>query len=323
MRRHRKGGARFRQDTPPVKRARVNGEIKAQTVLVIDATGEQLGERSLPDALRLAAEAELDLVEVAAAAQPPVCRIVDYGKFRYDAERKEKLARRNQVRIAVKEVRLRPKIGEHDFAWKLDQVRGFLEQNAKVKIAVIFRGRERERPDRGRQLLDRIATEVAADGAVEQAATFEGRSMFMVVAPTRAGSRGEQRVTGKQHAHAIARLRGLDARPHRRAVGAGGSASSPASRRCSRTACATRRRWPRAGRHARADRRGAQRAPRPPRRRRRAAGALRRLGGGCSARRQMSLARRNAAPQAVGTLERPCPRDSPWDTAVSPQCACQ
>ena len=205
MRRHRKGGARFRQDTPPVKRARVNGEIKAQTVLVIDATGEQLGERSLPDALRLAAEAELDLVEVAAAAQPPVCRIVDYGKFRYDAERKEKLARRNQVRVAVKEVRLRPKIGEHDFAWKLDQVRGFLEQNAKVKIAVIFRGRERERPDRGRQLLDRIAAEVAADGAVEQAATFEGRSMFMVVAPTRAGRRGEQRVTGKQHAHAIAR----------------------------------------------------------------------------------------------------------------------
>jgi translation initiation factor IF-3 len=93
--------------------------------------------------LRLAAEAELDLVEVAAAAKPPVCRIVDYGKFRYDAERKEKLARRNQVRVAVKEVRLRPKIGEHDFAWKLDQVRGFLEQNAKVKIAVIFRGRER------------------------------------------------------------------------------------------------------------------------------------------------------------------------------------
>src|SRR6476661_2492469 len=157
MRRHRKGGARFRQDTPPVKRARVNREIKAQTVLVIDATGEQLGERSLADALRLAAEGE------------------------------EKLARRNQVRVAVKEVRLRPKIGEHDFAWKLDQVRGFLEQNAKVKIAVTFRGRERERPDRGRQLLDRIATEVAANGAVEQAATFEGRSMFMVVAPTRTG----------------------------------------------------------------------------------------------------------------------------------------
>ena len=185
MRRHRKGGARFRQDTPPVKRARVNGEIKAQTVLVIDATGEQLGERSLPDALRLAAEAELDLVEVAAGVTPPVCRIVDYSKFRYDLERKEKLARRNQVRIALKEVRLRPKIGEHDFAWKLDQVRGFLGENAKVKIAVTFRGRERERPERGRQLLDRIAAEVAADGAVEQKPTFDGRSMFMVLAPTR------------------------------------------------------------------------------------------------------------------------------------------
>jgi translation initiation factor IF-3 len=187
MRRHRKGGARFRKDTPPVKRARVNREIKAQTVLVIDATGAQLGELALPEALRIAADAELDLVEVAADVAPPVCRIVDYSKFRYDIERKEKLARRNQVRIAVKEVRLRPKIGEHDFAWKLDQVRGFLEQNAKVKIAVTFRGRERERPDRGRQLLDRIADEVAAQGAVEQAATFEGRTMFMVVAPTRAG----------------------------------------------------------------------------------------------------------------------------------------
>jgi translation initiation factor IF-3 len=197
MRRHRKGGARFRQDTPPVKRARVNREIKAQTVLVIDATGEQLGERPLADALRLAAEAELDLVEVAAAAKPPVCRIVDYSKFRYDIERKEKLARRNQVRIAIKEVRLRPKIGEHDFAWKLGQVRGFLDENAKVKIAVLFRGRERERPDRGRQLLERIAAEVAADGVVEQKPTFEGRSMFMVVAPTRAGGRAPARAGGE------------------------------------------------------------------------------------------------------------------------------
>jgi len=188
MRRHRRGGARFRPDTPPAKRARVNGEIKAQTVLVIDPTGTQLGERPLAEALRIAADAELDLVEVAAGVRPPVCRIVDYSKFRYDAERKEKLARRNQVRVAVKEVRLRPKIGEHDFAWKLDQVRSFLGENAKVKIAVVFRGRERERPERGRQLLDRIAAEVAATGAVEQKPTFEGRSMFMVVAPSQ-GSR--------------------------------------------------------------------------------------------------------------------------------------
>jgi len=187
MRRHRKGGARFKPDTPPARRARVNGEIKAQTVLVIDQSGTQLGERPLPEALQLAREAELDLVEVAAGVRPPVCRIVDYSKFRYDLERKEKLARRNQVRIALKEVRLRPKIGAHDFAWKLDQVRGFLAENAKVKIAVTFRGRERERPERGRQLLDRIAAEVAADGAVEQKPTFEGRSMFMVLAPTRAG----------------------------------------------------------------------------------------------------------------------------------------
>ena len=270
MRRHRKGGARFRQDTPPVKRARVNGEIKAQTVLVIDATGEQLGERSLPDALRLAAEAELDLVEVAAAAQPPVCRIVDYGKFRYDAERKEKLARRNQVRVAVKEVRLRPKIGEHDFAWKLDQVRGFLEQNAKVKIAVIFRGRERERPDRGRQLLDRIAAEVAADGAVEQAPTFEGRSMFMVVAPTRASACAARSVVSRDGQAARARdrpLRGLDAvcrtgaRSRPPAAGAGGGRVAARGRPARRGGAGRA-----FGRHPRPDRRGPQRAPREPRR---------------------------------------------------------
>jgi translation initiation factor IF-3 len=197
MRRHRRNGARFRPDTPPAKRARVNGEIKAKTVLVIDATGAQLGELPLAEALAAAAKAELDLVEVAAGVRPPVCRIVDYGKFRYDVERKEKLARRNQVRIAVKEVRLRPKIGEHDLAWKLGQVRGFLDENAKVKIAVLFRGRERERPDRGRQLLDRIASEVAANAVVEQKPTFEGRSMFMVVAPARAGGRAPAHAGGE------------------------------------------------------------------------------------------------------------------------------
>ena len=169
-----------------MKRARVNGEIKARTVLVIGADGAQLGEQPLADALRIAVEAELDLVEVAPDASPPVCRVVDYSRYRYDLERKEKVARRNQVKVVVKEVRLRPKIGVHDLDWQLAKVQGFLSHGAKVKLLVSFRGREREHPDRGRALLEQIAE--AAGGSVEQRPTMDGRSMVMVLAPKRAGS---------------------------------------------------------------------------------------------------------------------------------------
>ena len=169
-----------------MKRARVNGEIKARTVLVIGEGGEQLGEQPLTEALRIAADAELDLVEVAPEASPPVCRIVDYSRYRYDLERKEKAARRNQVKVVVKEVRLRPKIGTHDLDWQLSKVQGFLDHGAKVKVLVSFRGREREHPDRGRALLERIAE--ATGGSVEQRPVLDGRSMVMVLAPKRAGS---------------------------------------------------------------------------------------------------------------------------------------
>lgn len=184
MRRHRRGGPR-RPVAPPAKRARVNAEIKARTVLVIGADGDQLGEQPLAEALRLAAEAELDLVEVAAGAEPPVCRIVDFSRYRYDLERKEKAARRNQVKIVVKEVRLRPKIGPHDLDWQLAKVRGHLDHGSKVKLLVFFRGREREFPERGRELLERIAEETG--GTVEQRPAMDGRSMVMVLAPRRNG----------------------------------------------------------------------------------------------------------------------------------------
>jgi len=163
----------------------VNGEIKARTVLVIGAEGDPLGEQPLADALRLASEAELDLVEVAPDAQPPVCRVTDYSRYRYDLDRKEKAARRNQVKIVVKEVRLRPKIGAHDLDWQLAKVRGHLEHGAKVKLLVFFRGREREFPDRGRDLLERIAEETGA--SIEQRPIMDGRNMVMVLAPRRAG----------------------------------------------------------------------------------------------------------------------------------------
>ena len=169
-----------------MKRARVNTEIKARTVLVIGADGQQLGEQPLAEALRIAADAELDLVEGAAEASPPVCRIVDYSRYRYDLERKEKAARRNQTKIVVKEVRLRPKIGTHDLDWQLAKVQGFLDHGAKVKLLVFFRGREREHPDRGRALLEQIAE--ATGGSVEQRPTMDGRSMVMMLAPKRTGS---------------------------------------------------------------------------------------------------------------------------------------
>ena len=163
----------------------MNGEIKARTVLVIGAEGDPLGEQPLAEALRLASDAELDLVEVAPDAQPPVCRVTDYSRYRYDLDRKEKAARRNQVKIVVKEVRLRPKIGAHDLDWQLAKVRGHLEHGAKVKLLVFFRGREREFPDRGRDLLERIAEETGA--SIEQRPIMDGRNMVMVLAPRRTG----------------------------------------------------------------------------------------------------------------------------------------
>ena len=126
---------------------------------------------------------DLDLVEVAAAADPPVCRVMDYGKWRYEEERKARAGRRNQVHVSFKEVRLRPKIGEHDYEWKRDRAIEFLRHRSKVKLVVLFRGREREHPDRGRALLERLAADVKDVGQAEGSAVFEGRSMTMILAP--------------------------------------------------------------------------------------------------------------------------------------------
>jgi translation initiation factor IF-3 len=163
--------------------ARVNEEIDAPFVRLIGRTGEQLDVRPIADALAHADAEELDLVEVAATADPPVCRVMDYGKWRYEEERKARENRRNQVHVSHKEVRLRPKIGTHDYEWKKDRAVDFLRERSKVRLVVLFRGREREHPDRGRDLLDRLAADVAEFGQPEGAAVFEGRSMTMVLAP--------------------------------------------------------------------------------------------------------------------------------------------
>jgi translation initiation factor IF-3 len=154
-------------------------------VRLIDEKGQQMGIKQTDEAREYAYSRNLDLVEVAAQADPPVVRVMDYGKYRYEQEQKAKLARKHQTQITVKEIKLRPKIGQHDYQTKKGHVVRFLNQRAKVKVTIMFRGREREHPDRGRDLLMRLADEVQDIGAIEIQPLLEGRNMTMVLAPTK------------------------------------------------------------------------------------------------------------------------------------------
>jgi translation initiation factor IF-3 len=168
-----------------VPQARINDYIRAAQVRLIDENGTQLGIKPTPEALRHAYDKGLDLVEVASQADPPVARIMDYGKYRYEQEQKAKLARKHQTQINVKEIKLRPKIGLHDYKTKKGHVVRFLNQRAKVKVTIMFRGRETTHPERGRDLLMRLAEEVSEIGQVEQPPLLDGRNMVMVLAPTK------------------------------------------------------------------------------------------------------------------------------------------
>ncbi|MBC7264525.1 MAG: translation initiation factor IF-3 [Chloroflexi bacterium] len=160
---------------------RINEEIWTPEVRLIDETGRQLGIFSIRDALRLAQERDLDLVEVAPNASPPVCRLLNYGKFLYERAKKEREARKAQKVTEIKEIRMRPKIGEHDINVKLRRVREFLDEGAKVKIRVRFRGREMSYQELGRKLLDDIAARLADVAMVEQEPHMEGPTMLMLV----------------------------------------------------------------------------------------------------------------------------------------------
>ncbi len=162
---------------------RINQQIRAPEVRLIGADGQQVGILPIKEALAHAAEANLDLVEVAPQANPPVCRIMDYGKFKYQQSKKQQEARRRQTTIQVKEVKVRPKIEEHDMAFKLKNIRRFLADNDKAKITMIFRGREMAHQDRGYAILRRMAEELADVAIVEQEPKMEGRTLFMIVAP--------------------------------------------------------------------------------------------------------------------------------------------
>lgn len=161
----------------------VNEKIRAREVRLIDSNGDQLGVKTRQEALEIAQTRNLDLVMVAPGAKPPVCRIMDYGKFRFEQQKKEKEARKNQKVINIKEVRFTPGIGEHDFDTKLKNARKFLEKGDKVKAAVRFRGRAITHKELGRQVLDRFAEEVKDIATVETKPKMEGRNMFMMVAP--------------------------------------------------------------------------------------------------------------------------------------------
>jgi translation initiation factor IF-3 len=151
----------------------------------VDAEGHQLGIRPLPEALQLAREADLDLVEVAPQADPPVCRVMDYGKFKFDAAQRARESRRKTSIVSIKEMKYRPKIGPGDFETKTRQVSRFLSEGHKVKITIMFRGREVFHPELGHKILDRIAEEVDGAAKVEVAPRLDGRNMTMVLAPDR------------------------------------------------------------------------------------------------------------------------------------------
>jgi translation initiation factor IF-3 len=176
---------RFVQPVRPEPQTRINDAIRAAKVRLIGENGEQLGIKTSDEAREYAYGRNLDLVEVAAQADPPVCRVMDYGKYRYEQEQKAKLARKHQIQIQVKEIKLRPKIGIHDYETKKGHVERFLGQRAKVKVTIMFRGRERDHPERGRDLLMRLAEDVKELGVIETQPLLEGRNMTMVMAPTK------------------------------------------------------------------------------------------------------------------------------------------
>ena len=174
---------------PSVSQPRINEQIRVPRVRLVDSDGTQIGIKGRDEALEYAFSKNLDLVEVAAQADPPVCRVMDYGKYRYEQEQKAKLARKHQSQVHVKEIKLRPKISTHDYETKKGHVVRFLGQKAKVKVTIMFRGRETTHPERGHDLLMRLADDVQELGTVEAAPVLDGRNMVMVLAPRKTATK--------------------------------------------------------------------------------------------------------------------------------------
>ncbi|MEI6448290.1 MAG: translation initiation factor IF-3 [Actinomycetes bacterium] len=171
---------------PERDQTRINERIRVPEVRLIGPDGEQVGVLSIDKALAYAQDRDLDLVEVSADSKPPVCRVLDYSKYRYEQAQKQKAARKHQQTIVVREIKFRPKIAQHDYDTKVGHVTRFLKHKDKVKITIMFRGREMAHPERGRQLLERIAEDLVELAVVEQHPLQDGRNMTMMLAPSKA-----------------------------------------------------------------------------------------------------------------------------------------
>jgi translation initiation factor IF-3 len=176
---------RFDRRPPERDQTRINERIRVPEVRLIDDQGNQVGVLKTAEALRFAQERDLDLVEVAPEARPPVCRVLDYSKYKYEQAQKLKQARKHQQQITVREIKFRPKIAQHDYDTKKGHVERFLRHKDKVKVTIMFRGREVTHPERGTMILDRLAEELAELGVVEQRPMQEGRNMTMMLAPSK------------------------------------------------------------------------------------------------------------------------------------------
>jgi translation initiation factor IF-3 len=177
----RRGFSRNRRTTPKLPENRINNQIRAKEVRVIGADGGLIGIMTVSEALQAAQEQELDLVEVAPNANPPVCKVMDYGKFRYQQQKRAHEAKKKQTVIQVKEVKIRPKIDDHDYQFKLQHVRRFLSGGDKAKVSVWFRGREIVHRDLGQKLLERFIEDTQDIGEVESLPKMEGRNMTMIL----------------------------------------------------------------------------------------------------------------------------------------------
>ena len=201
----------FKQQEPHISEPRINDRIRVPEVRLVGPAGEQVGVVRIEDALRLAAEADLDLVEVAPTAKPPVCKLMDFGKYKYEAAVKAREARKNQTNTVLKEIRFRLKIDKHDYETKRGHALRFLGTGDKVKAMIQFRGREQQRPEMGIRLLQKFAEDVAEVGIIESSPRIDGRNMVMVIGPLKnkaeakaEARRNQQRADAKAHNEAVA-----------------------------------------------------------------------------------------------------------------------
>ncbi len=179
---------RFDRTPPERDSTRINERIRVPKVRLIDADGSQIGVVDTEQAMNMAREKDLDLVEVAPDARPPVTRLLDYSKYKYEQEQKAKQARKHQQQVTIREIKLRPKIAQHDYETKRGHVERFLRANSKVKVTIMFRGREQAHPERGRALLERLFEDVSELAVIEQHPLQEGRNMHMMLGPSRTAS---------------------------------------------------------------------------------------------------------------------------------------